>query len=175
MSKQGYVYVLTNAAMPGLVKIGHSVNGGKTRARDIYQTGVPLPFDVAFEMLVDDSYEIEQRVHSWLSPYRVSDNREFFRCDVEDAIESVIGAYLCDSEQCVGSLEVEEIIHNSVGALANSFGAYFMEGISALQHITKEEFKVFLDRYMDHRRRILEKMQRKDPSNITDMRKEEGK
>jgi len=42
--KQGYVYILTNPSMPGLVKIGRSKNGGRKRASDLYQTGVPTPF-----------------------------------------------------------------------------------------------------------------------------------
>ena len=40
------VYALTNPAMPGIVKIGMTdKNDVKERMRDLYTTGVPLPFE----------------------------------------------------------------------------------------------------------------------------------
>ena len=40
------VYVLTNPAMPGIVKIGMTDKlEVQPRMRDLYTTGVPLPFD----------------------------------------------------------------------------------------------------------------------------------
>ena len=39
---EGYVYVLTNEAMPGLVKIGRTTaNDPQTRVSNLYTTGVP--------------------------------------------------------------------------------------------------------------------------------------
>ena len=145
MSKQGYVYVLTNAAMPGLVKIGHSVNCGKTRARDIYQTGVPLPFDVAFEMLVDDSYEIEQLVHEDLQKDRVSEQREFFRCDTIDAIHSVIRVYLQQFEQYMvcgdefGALQ-------DLAATGYSANIHWIEAVTSVECLTPEEMVDLVER-----------------------------
>jgi T5orf172 domain len=43
------VYVLTNPAMPGLVKIGKTyADDVGVRLGQLYTTGVPLPFDLAF-------------------------------------------------------------------------------------------------------------------------------
>ena len=40
------VYALTNAAMPGIVKIGMTDRDDvRRRMSDLYTTGVPLPFD----------------------------------------------------------------------------------------------------------------------------------
>ena len=39
---EGIVYVLTNPAMPKLVKIGKTGRGVETRLNDLYTTGVPL-------------------------------------------------------------------------------------------------------------------------------------
>lgn len=43
----GVIYLMTNVAMPGMVKIGKtdSVNSLTARLRDLYNTSVPLPFE----------------------------------------------------------------------------------------------------------------------------------
>ena len=51
----GVVYVLTNPAMPGLVKIGKTTqNDVTTRISQLYTTGVPLPFDCEYAVKVAD-------------------------------------------------------------------------------------------------------------------------
>ncbi len=92
-NRGGYVYVLSNVSMPGVVKIGRSVNGGQHRAKAIFSTGVPTPFYLEFEMLVDDAVVVEQAVHESLENCRVSSTREFFRCDVHEAIKAVMNEY----------------------------------------------------------------------------------
>ena len=42
---EGTVYVLTNPAMPGMVKIGKTTRDVTHRLKDLYSTGVPLPFE----------------------------------------------------------------------------------------------------------------------------------
>ena len=50
VDKEGWVYVLTNEAMPGIVKVGHTMNDPVIRAETLSgDTGVPLPFDVAYK------------------------------------------------------------------------------------------------------------------------------
>ena len=45
----GIVYVLTNPAMPGIVKIGKTSRGSiDARLNELYSTGVPVPFECAF-------------------------------------------------------------------------------------------------------------------------------
>jgi len=89
MSK-GYVYILSNPSMPNLVKIGRSTYGGRERAKQINQTGVPSPFSLEMEILVDDHEEAEERIHESLNYYRESANREFFRIEKDEAIAAVI-------------------------------------------------------------------------------------
>ena len=44
VDKEGWVYILTNEAMPGLVKIGYTMNDPAIRAEELSSdTGVPLP------------------------------------------------------------------------------------------------------------------------------------
>ena len=63
---EGYIYCLTNEAMPGLVKIGEVHTEGRTpddRARELYTTGVPLPFECVFAGKVDNPKTVETALH----------------------------------------------------------------------------------------------------------------
>jgi hypothetical protein len=81
------VYVLTNPAMPGLVKIGYTVQSeAQTRIAQLYTTGVPVPFDVVFAASVDNAEKVENALHTAFAPNRINPRREFFRIDPEQAI-----------------------------------------------------------------------------------------
>ena len=83
----GYVYILVNASMPGLVKIGKTERTVDQRTSELFTTGVPEPFEIAF-MLSSEAYErLESEIHKGLAEYRVSLQREFFRFPVDGAIE----------------------------------------------------------------------------------------
>jgi len=84
--KQGIVYVLTNPAMPGLVKIGLTTNAISSRLNELNTTGVPLPFDCLFACEVDDCKLVENSLHKAFYPYRVNPKREFFEIDPDQAI-----------------------------------------------------------------------------------------
>ncbi|XVQ86425.1 GIY-YIG nuclease family protein [Microbispora siamensis] len=96
MSKHtvGFVYVLSNEAMPGIVKVGMTAKLAEDRARQLHATGVPLPFDVEFRALTSFPRKAEKRAHEFLEPFRVSRNREFFQVSPEIAIDAVRNALL---------------------------------------------------------------------------------
>jgi hypothetical protein len=73
------VYVLVNEAMPGLIKIGRTNSDLALRIRSLYQTGVPLPFELFFACEVTDSAFVEAQLHEAFGDHRVSKKREFFR------------------------------------------------------------------------------------------------
>ena len=84
----GIVYVLTNPEMPGLVKIGKtSRDEVEERLKELYSTGVPVPFECEYAARVEDSAKTEKAFHTAFGPYRINPNREFFRIDPEQAIE----------------------------------------------------------------------------------------
>ena len=84
------MYVLTNDSIPGQVKIGYTKNNAEDRARQLYQTGVPTAFKVAYEYVCVDGYGLEQQVHKVLDEYRVANGREFFYIDVETAKNTIL-------------------------------------------------------------------------------------
>ncbi len=85
--KRGYVYVLTNEAMPRLVKIGVTLaNDPQSRIADLYTTGVPFPFELVYAALTDDPFRVERALHNAFRETRVNPNREFFELDPDQAI-----------------------------------------------------------------------------------------
>lgn len=81
------VYVLTNPAMPGIVKIGMTDRDVQSRMKQLYDTGVPLPFECVIARQLEDrrAEEIEGALHTAFRPYRVNPSREFFELDPEQA------------------------------------------------------------------------------------------
>lgn len=82
---KGYVYILTNPSMPGIVKIGRTTRSVHGRAGELFQTGVPTPFEVAHYVQSPDCVALERAAHERLALLRVGTDREFFRCDHEAA------------------------------------------------------------------------------------------
>ena len=82
----GWVYVLTNPAIPGRVKIGCTGRTSEIRATELSKaSAVPEPFAVAWAAAVTDHKVVESIVHFRLQRCRPNAAREFFRCDVETA------------------------------------------------------------------------------------------
>ncbi|MGH9694751.1 MAG: GIY-YIG nuclease family protein, partial [Bryobacteraceae bacterium] len=82
------MYVLTNSAMPGLVKIGYTDQGedASKRIAQLYTTGVPVPFTIEYVCRVQNAEEVERALHEAFMPYRVNLRREFFRIEPHQAI-----------------------------------------------------------------------------------------
>lgn len=85
ISKQGVVYILSNPAMPGLVKVGKTINL-HDRMKSLFSTGVPLPFRCVYAKRVQDCSEVERKLHKGLNSHRENANREFFRIAEEEII-----------------------------------------------------------------------------------------
>lgn len=87
--KNGYIYILINQSMPGLIKIGITARDARSRARELSNTSVPTPFEVAFELFSENFEVLEKTVHEALDDFRVSGNREFFRYPLDKAISLI--------------------------------------------------------------------------------------
>lgn len=81
-SEPGFVYVLSNPAMPGLVKVGYTTGDPERRAAELSSTtGVPSKFVVEwFLPIVGDPRAVEHRAHAKLASCRAG--KEFFRVDL---------------------------------------------------------------------------------------------
>lgn len=87
MDSFGIVYLLTNPAMPGLVKIGITTRGDvRNRMDELYTTSVPVPFECAFACRVENPDGVEDALHIAFAPNRVNPKREFFEIETNQAI-----------------------------------------------------------------------------------------
>jgi hypothetical protein len=77
----GIVYVLTNEAMPGLIKIGLTQGELEQRILSLDNTSVALPFECYYAGSVDDAAQVEKALHTAFGDHRVRANREFFELD----------------------------------------------------------------------------------------------
>jgi len=84
---KGWVYVISNKSIPGSVKIGYSSKDPEARAKELNNTGVPHPYQVEYEILVENPYQLEQLTHKNMKGKR--DNKEWFRCTAEEAIACI--------------------------------------------------------------------------------------
>ena len=87
----GYVYILSNAGMPGLLKIGLTERMPQARAKELQTTGVPHPFQLEFSVSVPDCQAAERQVHKLLEQngVRATGDREFFALSIDMAIATV--------------------------------------------------------------------------------------
>ena len=92
MNNLGFLYVLANSAMPGLVKVGKTTRTPSERAGELSGvTSIPTPFIVIYEQLFQDCSAAETFVHTYLAQkgYRVSDAREFFNAPSNIVIKAI--------------------------------------------------------------------------------------
>ena len=83
------VYVLTNEAMEGMVKIGRTTTSVEQRIRDLDNSSTPLPFQCFYAAEVINSSVVEGRLHRIFSDKRIRRNREFFRVDANQVREAI--------------------------------------------------------------------------------------
>lgn len=108
----GYVYVLSNPALKGLLKIGHTTGTPENRAAELSAaTGVPSRFTVELAISISgDPHVVERSTHAILATSR--EGKEFFRTTIEVANNAIREAYArCYPEQQreVDSLIVERM------------------------------------------------------------------
>ena len=74
---EGSVYVLTNPAMPNMVKIGKTTRDVELRLADLYSTGVPLPFECEYAAKVKDVDKTEKAFHTELNQVELTQKESF--------------------------------------------------------------------------------------------------
>ena len=84
---KGWVYIISNKAMPDLVKVGFSTKDPQLRAQEFDNAGLPHSYFVEYSMLIEDPYQIEQKTHQLLSSKREA--KEWFKCTTEEAIAAI--------------------------------------------------------------------------------------
>lgn len=71
---KGWVYIITNKAMPKVLKVGYSTKDPELRANELHTTGVPHRYVVEYDALVEQPYKVEQRTHALLAFFNEKKN-----------------------------------------------------------------------------------------------------
>ena len=110
MSAEGIVYVLSNPAMPGILKIGRTTRASvEDRMRELYNTSVPFQFVCEYACAAKDCAALEKALHAAFAQQRLNPNREFFRIGVEQLLPLL--NYLSELHQATNrTAEVEQVL-----------------------------------------------------------------
>lgn len=86
-SEIGHVYLLSNPALAGILKVGHTKKAEVSiRVKELsMSTSIPLPFVIEDSWLVENPMQWELRIHSRLAFCRVAKDREFFKIEIAEA------------------------------------------------------------------------------------------
>lgn len=91
---KGYIYILSNPAMPNVVKVGFTTRKVEERVAELnLPTSIPTPFNIDAYFTSENPQEDEKIVHKQLDQYRIVGNREFFQISPDEA-ENVISQTL---------------------------------------------------------------------------------
>lgn len=167
----GYVYILTNPSMPGLVKVGRTSRDVDLRAEELWRhTGVPTPFEVYTREKTCDCIQLEAFIHGDLRNHRLSKSREFFRIDPDEAQDKlrfwVEYQAITAAQEFLGQhfdvgmavINYREYVPEAdIDRLAVEMSADHWSITSAMGHLKAEELSPALSRALDARR--LEQME----------------
>jgi len=108
----GRVYILSNKAMPGLLKIGYTMNTVEGRVKELSSaTGVPSEFFIEYQAECRDAAGVEALVHESLNNSRHNNSREFFSISLADAVNEIRKhAKEIIDEEIAGSIESSFIV-----------------------------------------------------------------
>lgn len=84
---RGWVYVIVNKAMPGILKVGYTTKDSFLRAKQLSGSGVPHVPQILYEAYVEYPITVEQATHAMLMSKR--EGKEWFRCSKEEAITAI--------------------------------------------------------------------------------------
>jgi len=110
--KKEIIYILTNEAMPGYVKVGRTTDL-EQRIRSLDNTSCPLPFECFYACTVQDAQFAERQLHEAFGDNRVRSSREFFEISPERCVAALKLAAIEDvtpREEIVESEEDEKAL-----------------------------------------------------------------
>jgi hypothetical protein len=131
--KKGYVYILVNPSVEGLVKIGKTSRSSESKAAEISRgTGVPTAYNVVCEEFVSDCDTVERRLHQTFDAYRVNPKKEFFKVPLKEAVRAL--------HQVAAEFKGSEIPRGAemLPQLQLKYAAYLKPEIKSVRMLQKE-------------------------------------
>lgn len=86
----GFLYVLRNDSMTGLLKIGFTTRTVEQRVSELdSSTATPTPFEIAFYFACSEPQSDEALAHETFALHRLNQGREFFKLSEQEALLSL--------------------------------------------------------------------------------------
>jgi hypothetical protein len=111
---RGWVYVIMNKSMPGILKVGFTTKDPALRADELNNTGTPFAYEVLYDIHVPDPQGLEQRVHQALDAFHAG--KEWFKCSVPHAISAIRAQ--------AGSAKIYETVNEAVSVAITEGSRY---------------------------------------------------
>lgn len=124
----GFVYVLGNRAMPGIYKVGYTERSPSLRCEELSRsTSVPCDFSLICYAEYSSARDREQEIHRELTRFRVSSNREFFKCDLflitQLVVDHDLALSVCENEMAPFLYADSELYHEHMRESSEADGA----------------------------------------------------
>ncbi len=154
MEESGYIYILYNPAMVGIVKIGKTKRSPEDRATELSSgTNVPLSFEVVYRLEVKNVDIAEKAIHKKLENYRINKGREFFRISIEQAIKE-LNEHLSDYKNYSGSsmnpFVIDGMVFLTIHDLLEYFNSSHEKFKIGIKHLESGNIRDWLDRNHDY-------------------------
>jgi len=100
------IYILTNEAMPGFVKIGKTSTSLEQRIKELSgSTSIPVPFTCFYACIVENAGFVEKQLHNAFDNHRINPRREFFQIDPERVVAAL---KLAEKEDITPKIDLTE-------------------------------------------------------------------
>ena len=89
---KGWFCIITTKSIPNCVQVGFSTKDPESRVAELNNTGNPYPYEVAYDVLVNEPRDVEQIAHGLLKNKGVHENKEWFNCPIDTAVDAIKNA-----------------------------------------------------------------------------------
>jgi len=151
-NKRGFVYVLTNPSFKeDWVKIGKSKRLPEVLGKELYNTAVPLPYEIYATLETTKYHEAEKLIHrsiDRISDLRINKNREFFNIAPDKAYEILVDISLLLDDAIVKLFGDNVEVSNTIaGRKAGEIFDFYSRGLKdgdEVEFIEDHNFKAIV-------------------------------
>jgi hypothetical protein len=144
---KGFVYIISNPSLPGLVKVGYSMKDPGFRVKnDFDPAGLPDDYVIEYFALVDDPRDVEGRVHDILKSQNCHHKKEWFRAapiEVVSVLRGVADNIFWEYDEKLPSPELQKFICQ--GGIADKT----ILDLTPVVDMTPEEYRELAERSLD--------------------------
>ncbi|MBF0467858.1 MAG: GIY-YIG nuclease family protein [Desulfamplus sp.] len=141
---KGWVYIMTNKAMPDIVNVSYTMKDPSYRPMEMSYSESPYPYVIKYKLLVEDPPEFEKILKARLAKQEEGNN--WFRCSIEEAVAEIgIVENILEDSKLQKSLEEKKMRSDSAALSFIDYLGYFF-GVAIIIFLG---FGSALDRYIE--------------------------